>query len=330
MFLHKNSHPQGTYREAVEDNKSKFEACFNTTKALEIGQVLLVDFAFRGNEGNCFDTCLSIGLNELDDDEELRTPGDAMLAMYTDAGGKRFCACVLDYPGSTQDSSCNKTMKQWDIPLYCAGIDDKECGLMPNCEYSSECCYYRGTVPEHPLWKASRIVLQWVFLSVAMVFIIQVIIYSVFKVRGGRRGFGYGSDLAVRLVATADQYNEMLDSLPTAVIPPGDTGTACTICLEDLAVAGAESSSNEAKHSRCVSLPMCKHTFHLTCIKSYVAHEATKMRTALCPNCRTKILPTDDDDEEQGTPENNNNSENSNNHNGRRQDEHTIELQHIQ
>ncbi|KAJ9463069.1 hypothetical protein DIPPA_29356 [Diplonema papillatum] len=278
------------FKDAMQDDRDAFKSCFDESELMR--DPIATRNVVHPNE--CFDFCLGRGLDLIV--EGTRTSTDAVYIVYNSSSTQ--CDCILNYEGGTL-AVCPTTDIFWHVPLHCAARDTDTCSKLSKCENSYGCCYFSGTVPEpNPLWEASRVVLQWVFLVVALAFVLQVIAYSIFKIRSARSThnfMGYDGDLGVgMLTASADEYSAFFDALPTAPISFSDSGTACTICLEDLAARASSASSTDEKGHRCIALPECSHRFHLCCIKMLAFHEVSKRKTVLCPNCRVKILPQAD------------------------------------
>eukprot|EP01065_Artemidia_motanka_P015718 TRINITY_DN19445_c0_g1_i1.p1 TRINITY_DN19445_c0_g1~~TRINITY_DN19445_c0_g1_i1.p1 ORF type:complete len:428 (+),score=97.21 TRINITY_DN19445_c0_g1_i1:54-1286(+) len=292
--------------------RSDFIARYNGTA--EWDNATEVSEEYDESFGDCFDNCVDLGVwraqpdgSPYPDDVGGRPP--VQILWNEQRKGRPgactclFCPCVggmIVGSMSTDDDRCNQGwIRLYDVPLECAGRDNDNCDD-DVCSFSG-CCYAKGAVAMTTMWMVSRILLQIVFLTIAVAFVCQMLVYSFYRLRQVHRGrhAGHGMDDALlseqMITATADQYRKLFAVLPTVELSAEGTGTACSICLEDLsAPAGGDASAGSSETGgRVVALPECGHRFHSACIQTYAAHEIQKGRPALCPNCRIKIVPDD-------------------------------------
>eukprot|EP01060_Flectonema_neradi_P000671 TRINITY_DN10418_c0_g1_i1.p1 TRINITY_DN10418_c0_g1~~TRINITY_DN10418_c0_g1_i1.p1 ORF type:complete len:353 (+),score=49.20 TRINITY_DN10418_c0_g1_i1:40-1098(+) len=292
------------YEEALRDHEQNYKTCnFRGLEKLRDEEDV---FVLQRTPETCFELCSRKGVLEVEDASEkgARAPTYTMTAVFNKTGAFRTldgepyatCKCLQTTSRSREDTGteCDDDIQMWNLPLDCYARSSDHCLDMTGCYYSRPCCYIEGTAPISEVWLASRIFIKWIFYLIAIAFVLQIITYSIFRVRrvisGRDDDNDNGNDLSENMLGadvSADEYLMMFDQLPTASLSLTASGSACTICLEDL------SKGITSDLHRCVQLPNCTHQFHLSCIKTYASHEVIKRRVVSCPNCRVKMHPSD-------------------------------------
>ena len=297
------------YEDALRKHQKDYQTC--NYRGLEGLDDVNDVFMLQRTPEACFEACSRRGVLNVEQAGEkgARAPTYTMTAVFNKTGGIRSsdsmpfatCKCLPTTGRSRADtgSVCDDDIQMWNLPLDCYNRPSDRCLDMAGCYYSRPCCYIEGTAPISEVWLASRIFIQWIFYLIAIAFVLQIITYSVFRVRRVLSGrddedsTNNNNDLSENMLGPeicAEEYLMLFNELPTATLSMSASGSACTICLEDL------SKGIQTESHRCVQLPNCTHKFHLSCIRTYASHEVLKRRIASCPNCRVKICPDTEKD----------------------------------
>eukprot|EP00755_Sulcionema_specki_P034668 Sspe_Gene.103372::Locus_79185_Transcript_1_1_Confidence_1.000_Length_1348::g.103372::m.103372 len=240
----------------------------------------------------CFDTCLKMAL------QPDRSQHPSIQVVWEEE--RKACSCYHggEIIGSLVKNRrwCSEPRWQtlWDVSMKCVNLNDDSChDLRDVCEWSrtTDCCYIKGTVDHQPLFFSKTYnYLLWAVMILAALPMLQFIFAFWYRRLVPEEQDG---DLTEEMLPkTSIEYQTFLSGLPTVELDPGSTGTACSICLVDLAAHPNDEEVQDIPDARCIELPDCKHKFHISCITSFATHELSKKnRRPACPNCRVRIMP---------------------------------------